>query len=77
MIFVFSLSSGVLYCGNKIIIITGNYDQRKLEPKLRGHFHMKQKAACRFCSSAVEPRLVEEGYISMSNSALLFLFKKN
>lgn len=53
VIFIFSLSSRVLYCGNKIIIITGNYDQRKLEPKLRGNFHMKQKPACRFCSSAV------------------------
>ena len=26
VIFIFSLSSRALYCGNKIIIITGNYD---------------------------------------------------
>lgn len=36
VISIFSLSSGVLYCGNKIIIITGNYDQGEIRAKIKG-----------------------------------------
>lgn len=36
VIFIFSQSSRALYCGNKIIIITGNYDQREIRAKIKG-----------------------------------------
>lgn len=45
MISIFSLSSGVLYCGNKIIIITGNYDQGEIRAKIKGSFSSEAEAS--------------------------------
>lgn len=36
MAFTFSLSSRALYCGNKMIIITGNYDREEKGAKVKG-----------------------------------------
>ena len=33
--YIFSILES-LYCGNKIIIITGNYDQREIRAKIKG-----------------------------------------
>lgn len=44
VIFILSLSSGVLYCGNENIIITGNYDRKELRAKTKGSFSYEAEA---------------------------------